>query len=64
MSLSNKKYHINHIGKTLYTNDYIELSKEKCEEIRKLYYKKPNFAEVSKNMKTIFKINITFKDIY
>jgi hypothetical protein len=55
MPLSNKKYHINHIGKTLYTNDYIKLSKKKCEEIRKLYYEKPAFIEVSKNMKTILK---------
>jgi hypothetical protein len=48
-----KKYHIEYLGKVLHTDHWAELSVDKCQEIRDLYYTKPDFAQVEKNLKSI-----------
>jgi hypothetical protein len=48
-----KKYHIEHLGKVLHTDHWEELSAEKCQEIRDLYYAKPDFKQVERNLKAI-----------
>jgi hypothetical protein len=50
-----KKYEIEYLGKILKTNYYSNISDEKCDEIRKLYYEKVDFDLVKKNLINIFK---------
>lgn len=49
----NKKYTINHLGKTLHTDHYCDLSVEKCLDLKKQYYTKPDFSLVIENLKAI-----------
>jgi len=48
-----KKYTITHLGKTLSTNHYCELSVDECLKLKEEYYKKPDFELVAKNLKSI-----------
>ena len=48
-----KKYTITHLGRTLYTDHYSELSDEKCQELVNAYYTKPDFSIVQENLKDI-----------
>lgn len=58
-----KKYQINHLGKTLNTDHWHNLSVEDCNIIRKSYYDKPDFEKVSKNLKFIFNGGLKIADI-
>ena len=48
-----KKYKLEHLGKVLETNHYVYFEPEKCEEIRKSFYEKPDWEDVKSNLITI-----------
>lgn len=48
------KFKIEHKGKILNTTHWINISSEKCSELRDLYYSKPEFPLVQDNLKSIY----------
>jgi len=61
--MKNKKYHIEHLGKTLHTDHWVELSTEICDSIREQYYEKPDFELVKKNLKSVCNGGTVIADI-
>lgn len=53
MSKGPKKYTITHLGKTLHTDHWCDLSIEECDKLKEEYYAKPDFELVKKNLEAI-----------
>lgn len=48
-----KKYIITHLGKTLNTDHYCDLSVDKCLKLKEEFYKKPDFDLVARNLESV-----------
>jgi hypothetical protein len=49
----NKTYRISHLGRTLDTDHWYDLSEDKCLQLKEEYYKKPDFGLVIENLKAV-----------
>ena len=48
------KYEINHLGKTFKTIHFADITDEKCLQLKKEFYEKPNFELVKKQFKKLY----------